>query len=146
MLNEPMRFDVLDGPSGGDGVSGGTLDVGGLQPDTQYAVQVAALTRKGDGDRSAPVSVRTPGGVPNRPTLNVKILEREPSVSVELEWSRPTQTYGELLGYRLRYGVRDQPLREVLAEGEGGTEGSGLLPVTPGASSQRYRIHNLVFP
>ncbi|XP_046401143.1 tyrosine-protein phosphatase Lar isoform X4 [Ischnura elegans] len=150
LLNEPMRFDVLDGATGGsdsgDGSaagSGGTLDVGGLQPDTQYAVQVAALTRKGDGDRSAPVSVRTPGGVPNRPTLNVKILEREPSVSVELEWTRPTQTYGELLGYRLRYGVRDQPLRYIVAEGEGGSEGSGLLPVTPGAQTQRYRIPNL---
>lgn len=60
-----MRFDVLDGAAL-------ELNVSGLQPDTKYSVQVAALTRKGDGDRSQPVSVKTPGGVPNRPTVNIK--------------------------------------------------------------------------
>jgi len=48
------------------------VNITGLQPDTKYSVQVAALTRKGDGDRSPPVHVRTPGGVPNRPQVNVK--------------------------------------------------------------------------
>lgn len=48
------------------------INVTGLQPDTKYSVQVAALTRKGDGDRSQPVSVKTPGGVPLRPTVNLK--------------------------------------------------------------------------
>lgn len=43
-----------------------------------------------------------------------RILEREPEVSIELEWSKPTQTYGELLGYRLRYGIRENPLQELL--------------------------------
>ncbi|XP_046660338.1 tyrosine-protein phosphatase Lar isoform X5 [Homalodisca vitripennis] len=109
LLNEPMRFDVLDGAAL-------ELNVSGLQPDTKYAVQVAALTRKGDGDRSQPVSVKTPGGVPNRPTVNLKILEREPEVSIELEWTRPTMTYGELLGYRLRYGVKENPLKEELTK------------------------------
>lgn len=64
-LNEPMRFDVLDGAAL-------QLNISGLQPDTKYNVQVAALTRKGDGDRSEPVSIRTPGGVPNRPTVTIK--------------------------------------------------------------------------
>uniref|UniRef100_A0A1B6E7X3 protein-tyrosine-phosphatase n=1 Tax=Clastoptera arizonana TaxID=38151 RepID=A0A1B6E7X3_9HEMI len=105
LLNEPMRFDVLDGAAL-------ELNVSGLQPDTKYSVQVAALTRKGDGDRSQPVNVKTPGGVPNRPTVNLKILEREPEVSIELEWSRPTHTYGELLGYRLKYGVKDTTIKE----------------------------------
>ncbi|XP_075224407.1 tyrosine-protein phosphatase Lar isoform X3 [Lycorma delicatula] len=109
LLNEPMRFDVLDG-----GVL--EMNVTGLQPDTKYSVQVAALTRKGDGDRSPPASVKTPGGVPNRPTVNLKVLEREPEVSIELEWGKPTQTYGELLGYRLRYGVRENPLQELLLQ------------------------------
>lgn len=65
ILNEPMRFDVLDGAAL-------ELNISGLQPDTKYSVQVAALTRKGDGDRSQPVTVKTPGGVPNRPTVNLK--------------------------------------------------------------------------
>lgn len=60
-----MRFDVLDG-------NAQELNVTGLQPDTKYSVQVAALTRKGDGDRSPPVTVKTPGSVPNRPTVNLK--------------------------------------------------------------------------
>lgn len=64
-LNEPMRFDVLE-----DSVL--EFNISGLQPDTQYSVQVAALTRKGDGDRSQPVTVKTPGGVPNRPALSIK--------------------------------------------------------------------------
>ncbi|XP_017782566.1 PREDICTED: tyrosine-protein phosphatase Lar isoform X5 [Nicrophorus vespilloides] len=109
LLNDPLRFDVL-----GDSLE---LNVSGLQPDTKYSVQVAALTRKGDGDRSPPVSVKTPGGVPNRPSLTFKVIEREPTVSVELEWSRPSQTYGELQGYRLRYGVKDQLLKEVPLKG-----------------------------
>lgn len=60
-----MRFNVMDDTTL-------ELNVSGLQPDTRYNVQVAALTRKGDGDRSTPVSVKTPGGVPNRPTVNLK--------------------------------------------------------------------------
>nr|XP_022917798.1 tyrosine-protein phosphatase Lar isoform X3 [Onthophagus taurus] len=110
LLNEPMRYDVL-----GDSIL--ELNISGLQPDTKYSVQVAALTRKGDGDRSAPVSVKTPGGVPNRPGLTLKVIEREPTVTIELDWSKPTQTYGELLGYRLRFGVKDQTLKEVPLKG-----------------------------
>jgi hypothetical protein len=46
-----------------------------------------------------------------------RVLEREPTVSIELEWGRPSQTYGELKGYRLRYGVKDQPLKEQMFQG-----------------------------
>ncbi|XP_017858852.1 PREDICTED: tyrosine-protein phosphatase Lar isoform X6 [Drosophila arizonae] len=107
-LNEPFKFDVVD-----------TLEysVTGLQPDTKYSIQVAALTRKGDGDRSTAVIVKTPGGVPVRPTVSLKIMEREPIVSIELEWERPAQTYGELRGYRLRWGVKDQALKEEMLSG-----------------------------
>lgn len=87
-------------------------NVTGLQPDTRYSIQVAALTRKGDGDRSLPIIVKTPGGVPIRPTVNLKIMERDPTVSIELEWERPAQTYGELRGYRLRWGIKDHQLNE----------------------------------
>lgn len=65
MLNEPLRFDVTDALES---------NVTGLQPDTLYAVQVAAITRKGDGDRSFPVKIKTPGGVPVRPVVNLKYL------------------------------------------------------------------------
>ncbi|XP_033187091.1 tyrosine-protein phosphatase Lar isoform X11 [Bombus vosnesenskii] len=104
LLNEPIRRDVQE-----DGVL--EVNITGLQPDTTYSVQVAALTRKGDGDRSPPETVRTPGGVPNRPHVNVKLLSKDPDV-VELEWSQPTQTYGDVLGYRIRYGIKNQTLKE----------------------------------
>ncbi|XP_067620711.1 tyrosine-protein phosphatase Lar isoform X3 [Eurosta solidaginis] len=107
-LNEPLKFDVVDLLE---------YNVSGLQPDTKYSIQVAALTRKGDGDRSAAVIVKTPGGVPVRPTVSLKIMERDPIVSIELEWERPAQTYGELRGYRLRWGVKDQPLKEEILPG-----------------------------
>jgi receptor-type tyrosine-protein phosphatase F len=55
---------------------------------------------------------KTPGGVPIRPVVNLKVLERDPAVSIELEWERPSQTYGELRGYRVRWGVKDHKLHE----------------------------------
>lgn len=66
LLNEPIRRDVREDVL--------EVNITGLQPDTTYSVQVAALTRKGDGDRSPPETVRTPGGVPNRPHVNVKYV------------------------------------------------------------------------
>ncbi|XP_026825719.1 tyrosine-protein phosphatase Lar isoform X4 [Ooceraea biroi] len=108
LLNEPIRRDVHE-----DGVL--EVNITGLQPDTKYSVQVAALTRKGDGDRSPPVHITTPGGVPNRPQVNVKLLTRAPDV-LELEWVRPSQTYGNLLGYRIRYGIKNQTLKEEFIE------------------------------
>ncbi|XP_050443629.1 tyrosine-protein phosphatase Lar isoform X3 [Adelges cooleyi] len=105
LLNEPLRFDVAEALES---------NVTNLQPDTLYAVQIAAITRKGDGDRSHPVKIKTPGGVPVRPIVNLKILEREPKVNIELEWTRPTNTYGELLGYKLRYGIRGQEMFDIM--------------------------------
>lgn len=98
VVGQPLRYDV------------GVVEeytISSLQPDTSYSVQIAALTRKGDGARSAPKKATTPGGVPNRPAVNLKIVKEEPTVSVEVVWSRPTQTYGELKGYRLRYGTKE---------------------------------------
>lgn len=43
-----------------------------------------------------------------------RVLEREPKVNIELEWTRPTNTYGELLGYKLRYGIRGQEMFEII--------------------------------
>jgi receptor-type tyrosine-protein phosphatase F len=50
----------------------------------------------------------------NRPIVKLKILERDPTVSIELEWDRPTQTFGELRGYRVRWGIKDQKLQEIM--------------------------------
>ncbi|XP_017767249.1 PREDICTED: tyrosine-protein phosphatase Lar isoform X4 [Eufriesea mexicana] len=109
LLNEPIRRDVDEGVL--------EVNITGLQPDTSYSVQVAALTRKGDGDRSMPVDVKTPGGVPNRPDVNIKVSSKTPEIVLKLEWVRPSQTYGELLGYRIRYGIKNQTLKEEFIQG-----------------------------
>lgn len=61
----PLRFNTNSGDIT-------RFNVSGLQPDTRYVVQVAALTRKGDGSRSEPARVKTPGGVPSRPNIDLK--------------------------------------------------------------------------
>ncbi|XP_015116835.1 tyrosine-protein phosphatase Lar isoform X1 [Diachasma alloeum] len=104
LLNEPIRRDVHE-----EGVL--AINITGLQPDTSYHVQVAALTRKGDGDRSPPAKVRTPGGVPNRPQVNVKVSKLDP-ITLELEWAKPTQAAGQLIGYRVKYGIKNHTLKE----------------------------------
>ncbi|XP_015173422.1 PREDICTED: tyrosine-protein phosphatase Lar isoform X9 [Polistes dominula] len=109
VFNEPIRRDVQE-----DNVR--EINITGLQPDTKYSVQIAALTRKGDGDRSAPVHVKTPGGVPNRPQVSIKAVGRDPEM-ITLEWTEPSQTYGELLGYRIRYGIKNQTLKKEFIRG-----------------------------
>ena len=49
-------------------------NVSGLSPDTRYTIQVAALTRRGDGTRSQPVKIKTPGGVPSRPNITPRLI------------------------------------------------------------------------
>ena len=33
---------------------------------------------------------------------------------MDIEWTKPVETYGELKGYRVRYGLRGQRLTEIL--------------------------------
>lgn len=118
LLNEPLRYDVQ-----------GVLEynVTDLQPDTYYQIQVAALTRRGDGARSPQITVKTPGGVPNRPTINLKTTNRDQDITLDVEWTKPQQTYGELKGYKLRYGIKDQQLIEQI-----------MKPTV-----NQFRLHNL---
>ncbi|XP_058805805.1 tyrosine-protein phosphatase Lar isoform X2 [Phymastichus coffea] len=110
-LDEPIRSIILE-----ENVL--YANVSGLQPDTSYSVQVAALTRKGDGARSKPVVVKTPGGVPYRPQMNVKVFNQEEPIKIELEWTKPSETFGPILGYRIRYGIKNQTLKEEFIEGD----------------------------
>ena len=44
-----------------------------------------------------------------------RVIKEEERVTLDVEWSRPTETHGPLLGYRLRYGRVGHrgPLKEV---------------------------------
>ncbi len=61
--------------------------------------------------------VKTPGGVPLRPNIDLKLVKKEPDITMDIEWTRPVETYGELKGYRVRYGHRGQKLTEILVRG-----------------------------
>lgn len=104
-VNEPLRYDVADGAAE-------SFNVTGLQPDTEYSVRVSAVTRKGDGNRSRSQRVRTMGGVPTRPDVLLRLLQDEPLMSVEVQWSKPNVTYGNLEGYRIKYGKTDVAHRD----------------------------------
>jgi len=59
--------------------AGNVLEVviGGLEPEAQYQFQVAAYTRKGDGERSRPKKIRTKGagtGKSNQKSNVTKLL------------------------------------------------------------------------
>ncbi|XP_022645434.1 receptor-type tyrosine-protein phosphatase F-like isoform X4 [Varroa destructor] len=107
MVGEPLRYDVAD-------ENAETFNITDLQPDTEYSIQVAAVTRKGDGMRSRPKTATTHGGVPTKPELKATVKTTEDNkLRVELAWQRPSHTYGELQMYRLRYGPMDgEPLEE----------------------------------
>lgn len=102
---EPIRFDVADG-------NAEEYNLTTLQPDTEYSVQVAAVTRKGDGTRSRGINVKTLGGVPTKPEISISFLKDEPKMSVRVYWSKPNYTHGELKNYKLRYGRVDDLVRD----------------------------------
>nr|XP_027202384.1 tyrosine-protein phosphatase Lar-like isoform X2 [Dermatophagoides pteronyssinus] len=102
---EQLRFDVADGQAQ-------EFNVTTLQPDTEYSIQVAAVTRKGDGTRSRSVNVKTAGGVPTKPEIFISFLKDDPRMSVKVYWTKPNQTYSQLLEYKLRYGRVDDTVRD----------------------------------
>lgn len=46
--------------------------VSNLYPLTHYMVEVAAIYRQGEGTKSQPIKVMTPGGVPTRPNITLR--------------------------------------------------------------------------
>ncbi|CAL4124379.1 unnamed protein product, partial [Meganyctiphanes norvegica] len=106
-----------------------------LEKRTEYRVWMLAGTIVGDGLKSEPIQVRTdengeegrskpqkvgmPGGIPTKPKLHINgTLNYYGKLSVYVQWDKPQETYGDLLGYRLRYGPKGDQLSTVTFEGE----------------------------
>ncbi|CAL8281473.1 unnamed protein product [Lota lota] len=95
--------------------------LGGLKAETLYSVSVVAYTTKGDGTHSKAKLVPTPGRVPGPPSL---WLRPEVGPQVVARWAAPqgcpesgSATRDpplEILGYRLRFGLKNAPLDAVL--------------------------------
>lgn len=47
-----------------------------------------------------------------------RVFNQEEPIKIELEWERPTETFGAIIGYRLRYGIKNQTLKEEFIEGD----------------------------
>ncbi|KAJ8411105.1 hypothetical protein AAFF_G00181400 [Aldrovandia affinis] len=75
-----------------------------LQAETTYSIAVGAYTTKGDGARSKPKVISTTGAVPEKPRIMFSTTTLGTSI---IEWYPPTNTFGPLLGYRLRFGRKD---------------------------------------
>ncbi|XP_056377636.1 receptor-type tyrosine-protein phosphatase delta isoform X22 [Hyla sarda] len=78
--------------------------ISGLQPETAYAITVTAYTTKGDGARSKPKVVTTSGAVPGRPRLVINHTQMNTAL---VQWYPPVETFGPIMGYRLKYGRKD---------------------------------------
>ncbi|XP_070563070.1 LOW QUALITY PROTEIN: receptor-type tyrosine-protein phosphatase delta-like [Ptychodera flava] len=76
-----------------------------LKPDTSYQVEISAYTIKGDGERSRPKLVHTQGAVPSKP---LGFTVRQDGSSYYATWQRPTQTHGQVKGYKVMWGPKDR--------------------------------------
>ncbi|KAK8775217.1 hypothetical protein V5799_031434 [Amblyomma americanum] len=105
--------------------------VTGLRKYHTYNITVLCFTSPGNGPRSNPVLVTTKQDVPG-PVKSLKFDEIL-DVSVRVLWTPPEDTNGILLGYTLRYWIKDDPgsavLRNLTAD-ETEAMVRGLRPVT----------------
>lgn len=122
---------VLVAPNPGAPTTEHGAVVSGLRKYRTYNVTVLCFTSPGSGPHSRPFLVTTKQDVPG-PVKSLKfndILD----VSVRVQWTPPEDTNGILLGYTLRYWVKDDPgstiLRNLTADETEATV-RGLRPVT----------------
>ncbi|XDV24917.1 hypothetical protein PO909_028941 [Leuciscus waleckii] len=89
----------------------------GLNPYSQYALNIRAFNGKGDGPTSSDQQFETPEGVPGPPKhLKVRNLNLD---SLIVEWAPPLEDNGHLTGYLLKYqsiNTTDElgPVKELL--------------------------------
>ncbi|XP_072904496.1 receptor-type tyrosine-protein phosphatase delta-like isoform X11 [Hemitrygon akajei] len=110
---QPMLKDVMlaDAQWETDDSAEHEMIISGLLPETTYSITVTAYTTKGDGARSRAKLVSTMGAVPGRPRLLVSHTQMNTAL---IQWHRPVETFGPVLGYRLKFGRKDSELLTTL--------------------------------
>ncbi|XP_041430144.1 protein tyrosine phosphatase receptor type D S homeolog isoform X36 [Xenopus laevis] len=78
--------------------------ISGLQPETAYSITVTAYNTKGDGARSKPKIVSTSAAVPGKPRLVISHTQMNTAL---IQWYPPVETFGPVIGYRLKFGRKD---------------------------------------
>ncbi|XP_078070244.1 receptor-type tyrosine-protein phosphatase delta isoform X11 [Mustelus asterias] len=110
---QPMLKDVMlaDAQWETDDSAEHEMIISGLLPETTYSVTVTAYTTKGDGARSRAKLVVTTGAVPGKPRLLVSHTQMNTAL---IQWHSPVETFGPILGYRLKFGRKDSELLTTL--------------------------------
>ncbi|XP_012511763.1 PREDICTED: phosphatidylinositol phosphatase PTPRQ [Propithecus coquereli] len=75
-----------------------TQNIKGLKKYTQYLIEVSASTLKGEGVRSAPISVLTEEDAPDSPPQDFSVKQLS-GVTVKLSWQPPLEPNGIILYY-----------------------------------------------
>ncbi|XP_075452446.1 receptor-type tyrosine-protein phosphatase delta isoform X23 [Ascaphus truei] len=103
---QPMLKDIMlaDAQWEYDDSTEYEMIISGLQPETAYSITVTAYTTKGDGARSKPKVVSTSGAVPGKPRLIISHTQMNTAL---IQWHSPVETFGSLMGYRLKFGRKD---------------------------------------
>jgi protein sidekick len=74
---------------------------------TEYNITILCFTNPGDGKRSSAAFVKTNEDVPDE--VDGLHFEEISDRSVKVVWKTPLKTNGDLLGYVVRYGIKDYP-------------------------------------
>ncbi|XP_041430116.1 protein tyrosine phosphatase receptor type D S homeolog isoform X32 [Xenopus laevis] len=103
---QPMLKDVMlaDAQWEYDDTTEHEMIISGLQPETAYSITVTAYNTKGDGARSKPKIVSTSAAVPGKPRLVISHTQMNTAL---IQWYPPVETFGPVIGYRLKFGRKD---------------------------------------
>ncbi|KAJ1348679.1 von Willebrand factor type A domain [Parelaphostrongylus tenuis] len=111
ITSQPVKKYTIQNPDVPRGV---VLD--GLDPDTEYAVVVAAEFVEGDNLPSEPVTVRTPPGVINHRNERIRAAElhktgTKTAAIVRISDFKPASVYRVLKRFKETGGIQDCPLK-----------------------------------
>ncbi|XP_045445941.1 protein sidekick isoform X2 [Melitaea cinxia] len=84
-----------------------TAAIDGLEKFTEYNISVLCFTEPGDGPRSDFVLIRTKEDTPDE-IVNLQ-FDDVSDRAVRVSWSPPKKSNGVLIGYKLKYQIKDNP-------------------------------------
>lgn len=85
--------------------------VDSLKPYTTYMLNVAVLTKSGEGLRSDPLYNTTLEGAPSTPPLNVTVTNSK-NTTLDVEWKKPVAMNGVLRYYEVEYNGQVKKVEE----------------------------------